>query len=85
MRRQEVVPEPLSLEIAEADEIVPCGVVSHIVGDKCIIAAPLAAPPLDLDSVLCFEDRTPLGKVCAAVACRWTNEWMVMSYHRLLP
>jgi len=51
------------LEIPPDAQLEPAGSVEGVVEDFLVVAADSQHRTLDIDSILCFHDRTPLGKV----------------------
>lgn len=56
------------LEIPPDAQLEPAGSVEGVVEDFLVVAADSQHRTLDIDSILCFHDRTPLGKVIAEPA-----------------
>lgn len=66
--KHEVAPTQISEEdlvvvIPPESALEPAGSVEGIVEGFLVISADISRPTLDIDSILCFQDRTPLGKV----------------------
>jgi hypothetical protein len=49
--------------ISPTQQIEKIGVVSHFVNSLLIVESDKDKAALDLDSVLCTADRTPLGRI----------------------
>jgi H/ACA ribonucleoprotein complex non-core subunit NAF1 len=64
MMYQELPVEPLCLEISPDATILEIGYIQSIVDDLVVIQSTILYHyVLDIDSILCFEDRTVLGRV----------------------
>jgi hypothetical protein len=51
------------------DQISLLGEVTHYVDEFIVIRSTMDTPTVDIDSVLCLEDRTVLGRVrCSRVS-----------------
>jgi H/ACA ribonucleoprotein complex non-core subunit NAF1 len=58
--------EEVQLVVSAGDEVQVCGRVVQVIASEqsIVVRANLDSQPLDVDSVLCDEDRVPIGKVC---------------------
>jgi hypothetical protein len=60
---QELREEPINITLTENDVIEPIGHVAHIVDEFVVIQSKSGTSALDLESLLCLEDRTIIGRV----------------------
>ncbi|KAK9832441.1 hypothetical protein WJX74_010358 [Apatococcus lobatus] len=56
-------PEPLDVEISPQDAVTPAGAISAVIEGIIVVQAPEQSPALREGSVLCLEDRKPLGRI----------------------
>ena len=65
---QELPPEePVPERVDVHDEISVLGEVTHHVDDFIVIRSHTSTVTVDIDSVLCLEDRTVLGRVSSSL------------------
>jgi rRNA processing protein Gar1 len=58
-----VEPDALDIVVADDEPIELLGHIMHILDGTCVIRSAAGRPALDLDSVLCLEDRKLIGRV----------------------
>jgi H/ACA ribonucleoprotein complex non-core subunit NAF1 len=63
VKYQDLPVEPLSIEIPQDAAILEIGHVQSIVDELVVVQSTMHHQVLDMDSVLCFENRTVLGRV----------------------